>query len=94
MSNARIFFAGMGTSILLLGAGFSGGLILAKTAMEPVPQTRATAADRLQPARVVLPASADAAPTPTQPAADPKPATSEQPAPAQILPAKDMQSRD
>jgi hypothetical protein len=62
MSNARIFFAGMGTSVLLLGMGFGSGLMLARTATEPVTQNRATTADRLPPARVVLPASAEAAP--------------------------------
>jgi hypothetical protein len=64
MSNARIFFAGVATTILLIGAGFGGGLMMAKTAMEPAPQTRATAADRLPPARVVLPPSSEAATTP------------------------------
>jgi len=62
MSNARTFFAGMGTSVLLLGAGFGGGLMLARTAVEPVTQNRATAADRLPSARVILPASAEPAP--------------------------------
>ena len=55
MSDARIFFAGMGTTVLLLGAGFSGGLMLASTAIDSLPQNKVTAADRLQPARVVLP---------------------------------------
>ena len=63
MSNARTFFAGMGTSVLLLGAGFGGGLMLARTTVEPATQNRATAAaDRLPSARVVLPASAEPAP--------------------------------
>jgi len=52
----------MGTSVLLLGVGFGGGLMLARTAVEPVTQNRATAADRLPSVRVVLPASAEAAP--------------------------------
>jgi hypothetical protein len=68
MSNARIFFAGMGTSVLLLGAGFGSGLMLARMATEPVIQSRATAADRLPPARVVLPASAEAPPARLAPA--------------------------
>ena len=67
MSNAHIFFAGVGTTILLIGAGFSGGLMVAKTAMEPAPQTRAAAPDRLPPARVVLPASSEAPTTPPPP---------------------------
>jgi hypothetical protein len=93
MSNARIFFAGMGTTVLLLGAGFSGGLMLASTAIDSLPQNKATAADRLQPARVVLPATTEAAPAPAQPAAAPESAAnSKQPAQAQNLPAKEMQA--
>ena len=62
-------FAGIGTTILLIGTGFGGGLMLARTAMEPVPPSRETAADRLQPVRLILPASAEAAPPPaTKPA--------------------------
>ena len=67
MSNARMFFAGIGTTILLIGTGFGGGLMLARTAMEPVPPSRETAADRLQPVRIILPASAEAAPRPAPP---------------------------
>jgi type IV secretory pathway VirB10-like protein len=68
MTNARIFFAGVGTAILLIGAGFSGGLMLAKTAMEPVAASSSRAvADRLPPARVILPASAEAASPPQPP---------------------------
>ena len=93
MSDARIFFAGMGTTVLLLGAGFSGGLMLASTAIDSLPQNKVTAADRLQPARVVLPATTEAAPAVVQPAAAPEPAaTSKQPAQAQTLPAKEMQA--
>jgi hypothetical protein len=61
MSTARVFFAGVGTTILLIGAGFGGGLMLANMAMEPVPQNAATPMDRLPAARVILPASAEAA---------------------------------
>jgi hypothetical protein len=93
MSDARIFFAGMGTTVLLLGAGFSGGLMLASTAIDSLPQNKVTAADRLQPARVVLPTTTEAAPAVVQPAAAPEPAaTSKQPAQAQNLPAKEMQA--
>ena len=90
MSNARIFFAGMGTTVLLLGAGFSGGLMLASTAIDSLPQNKTAAADRLQPVRVVLPATAEAAPAPAQPATSV--ATSGQPAQAQNPPAKEMQA--
>jgi hypothetical protein len=93
MSNARIFFAGVGTTILLIGAGFGGGLMMAKTAMEPAPQTRATAADRLPPARVVLPASSEAATTPPQPEAAVPAALPQQQAQPPITSATDLSAR-
>jgi hypothetical protein len=65
MSNARVFFAGVATTIFLIGAGFGGGLMMGKTAMEPTPPSRTIAADRLPSVRVILPASAEAAPSPT-----------------------------
>ena len=33
-SNLRIFFAGVGTTFILLGVGFGGGLMMAKSALE------------------------------------------------------------
>ena len=33
-SNVRIFFAGVGTTFILLGVGFGGGLMMAKSALE------------------------------------------------------------
>jgi hypothetical protein len=92
MSNGRIFFAGVAATVLLLGAGFGGGLMLARTAMEPVPQNRVAASDHLPPARVILPPSAQAAPAPTIEAAVPPPAPSPQlEARAQVVPAKDVE---
>jgi type IV secretory pathway VirB10-like protein len=96
MSNARIFFAGMGTSVLLLGMGFGSGLMLARTATEPVTQNRATTADRLPPARVVLPASAEAAPARLAPGETlvatgvSAPQSEERP---QLAPARDVQAQ-
>lgn len=70
MTNARIFLAGVGTTILLIAAGFSGGLMFARTAMEPMAATSSRAvADRLPPARVILPGSAEAAAPPQLPPA-------------------------
>jgi hypothetical protein len=63
-SSARIFFAGVGTTFVILAIGFGGGLMLAKTAMEPAAPSRSLV-DRLPPARIILPASAEAA-TPSQ----------------------------
>jgi len=77
MTNARIFFAGVGTTILLIGAGFGGGLMLAKSTMQSTPPSRTMAADRLPPVRVILPASAEAAPpSASAPAAEAVPAAS------------------
>ena len=94
MSNARIFFAGVGTTILLIGSGFGGGLMMAKTAMEPAAPSRMTTADRLPPARVILPASAEAAPAPTPAAppveAAPVPTTQLQ---ANVVPSTDISAR-
>jgi len=67
-SSARIFFAGVGTTFFILAVGFGGGLMLAKTAMEPAAPSRSVV-DRLPPARIILPASAETA-TPSQPPAD------------------------
>jgi outer membrane biosynthesis protein TonB len=75
-SNARIFFAGVGTTFVILAIGFGGGLILAKTAMEPSASSRSVA-DQPPPVRVILPASAEAAmppQPPVEPAAAPEPA--------------------
>jgi type IV secretory pathway VirB10-like protein len=63
-SSARIFFAGVGTTFFILAIGFGAGLMLAKTAVEPAAPSRSLV-DRLPPARIILPASAEAA-TPSQ----------------------------
>lgn len=59
----RIFFAGVATTVLLIGAGFSGGVMLGKTAMD-IPQTKEQAVaspEKLPPpARIVLPAVTEA----------------------------------
>ena len=59
-SNAQIFFAGVGTTFAILGAGFGGGAFMANSALkERTHQTRA--AEQPSPIRVILPASAEAA---------------------------------
>jgi hypothetical protein len=61
-SNARIFFAGIGTSFVILAVGFGAGLILAKSALhDPSLPTRATS-EPSHGLRVILPASAEPAP--------------------------------
>jgi hypothetical protein len=64
-SNAGIFFAGVGTTFIILGAGFGGGLMMAKSALNDPSgyQTRASA-EPPSPVRVILPSSAEAAQPP------------------------------
>jgi type IV secretory pathway VirB10-like protein len=86
-SNAGIFFAGVGTTFIILGAGFGGGLMMAKSALkEPTGyQTRASA-EPPSPARVILPSTAEAAQPPQQVATTPQP-----PLPPQVQPVKEAQ---
>jgi len=86
-SNAGIFFAGVGTTFIILGAGFAGGLMMAKSALnEPIGYRNiASAAEPPPPARVIVPSSAEAA-EPPQPS--PQIATAPQPLP-QIQPVKE-----
>jgi len=75
-SNARIFFAGVGTTFVILAIGFGGGLMLAKSALhDPSGQTRANS-EAARGMRVILPASAEpalqvTAAVPTEPQAQP-----------------------
>src|SRR4051794_32528562 len=68
-SNAGIFFAGVGTTFIILGAGFGGGLMMATSALnEPIEyRNLASAPKPPSPIRVILPSSAAAAQNP-QPA--------------------------
>jgi hypothetical protein len=88
-SNAGIFFAGMGTTFIILGAGFGGGLMMAKSALnEPIGYRRlASAPEPPSPARIVLPSSAEAAQPPQPP---PQIAAAPQP-PPEIQPVKEAQ---
>jgi hypothetical protein len=60
-SNIRIFFAGVGTTFVILAVGFSGGLMLAKSALHDRPQQmRASASSEPAPVmRVILPPSSE-----------------------------------
>jgi hypothetical protein len=60
-SNARIFFAGVGTSFVILAVGFSGGLMLAKTALNDPPQQMRATSEPASGMRVVLPPSSEPA---------------------------------
>ena len=61
-SNFRIFFAGVGTSFIILGVGFGSGLMMAKSALEePTGYRSGTSSEPLPPARVILPSTTEAA---------------------------------
>jgi outer membrane biosynthesis protein TonB len=66
VSSARIFFAGVGTTFVILGLGFGSGLLMANSAMKE-PAYQKSRVEQAAPARVVLPTSAEAAQAPTPP---------------------------
>lgn len=66
-SNARIFFAGIGTTFLIIGAGFGGGLMFAKSALHDQMPVQTRASSQLNPVRVILPTTAEAAEAPQAP---------------------------
>jgi type IV secretory pathway VirB10-like protein len=67
-SNAGIFFAGVGSTFFILGAGFGGGLMMAKSALkEPTGYQSRVSAEPPSPARIILPTSAEAAQPPQPP---------------------------
>jgi hypothetical protein len=85
-SGAHVFFAGVGTTFVILAIGFGGGLMLAKTAVHDIPaQTRASS-EKASPVRVILPASAEAA-HPPQPGS----AVPSEPEP-QVQPVREVQA--
>ncbi|NEV01436.1 hypothetical protein [Bradyrhizobium uaiense] len=96
-SKAMIFFAGVGTTFIILGAGFGGGLLLANSALKDPAgaQARVSSREPAEPARVVLPSTAEAAQAP-QPATQREPATPEPATPPQPQlqpePVKDVQT--
>jgi hypothetical protein len=63
-SSASIFFAGIGTTFIIIGTGFGGGLMFANSAVHEVPaQTRASS-HLTDPVRIILPTTAEAAAAP------------------------------
>ena len=68
MPNTAAFFAGVGTTFVILAVGFGGGLMMANTAMEPhaVEKQARAPANATPSVRVILPASAEPA-MPPQP---------------------------
>ena len=90
-SNGSIFFAGVGTTFLILGVGFGSGLMMANSALKDPGRAESRAsAQAPSPLRVVLPASAEAA----EPKAPPQQAASapETAAPAPMPPAREAQA--
>jgi len=64
-SSARIFFAGVGTTFLILGVGFGGGLFMADSALKESSGSQAKSrVEQAVPARVILPTTAQAAEAP------------------------------
>ena len=68
-SNARIFFAGVGTTFVILAVGFAAGLMMASSTLQATTGRAGSTSVRLAPVRVILPASAEPAqpPQPLQP---------------------------
>jgi hypothetical protein len=83
------FFAGIGTTFVVLAVGFGGGLMMAKSALkEPGGYQTRAASEALTPVRVILPNSAETAQEPQQQASPPpEPATQQA-----IQPAKQVQA--
>ena len=67
-TSAGAFFAGIGTTFVILGVGFGGGLIMAESTLkEPSGLQARAASEALTPVRVILPSSAEAAQPPQEP---------------------------
>jgi hypothetical protein len=64
VSTARIFFAGIGTTFLIIAAGFGAGLMFAQTALHDTPVQTRTASKPIDPVRMILPTTAEAATAP------------------------------
>jgi type IV secretory pathway VirB10-like protein len=101
-STERIFFAGVATTVLLIGTGFSGGVMLGKAAVDvpaKAPQAVALQNDAPPPTRVILPVAAVPAPSrpaapPVQEAAAPTPLPQANPESApEFIPVKDVHSQ-
>jgi outer membrane biosynthesis protein TonB len=79
-SNARIFFAGVGTTFVILAVGFGTGLMMASSTLQGTIGRAGSNSERLASVRVILPASAEPA-QPPQPLQPEQPTTTAIPAP-------------
>ena len=86
-SNARIFFAGVGTTFVVLAVGFGGGLMMASSMLQDPTGRAPSAAARLAPVRVILPTSAE----PAQPPQPAQPMTPASPAPGSVPQAQQVE---
>ena len=89
-SHAGIFFAGVGTTFIILGAGFGAGIMMATSALkDPVGYQKHTSDEPPPPARVILPSTAEAAqpPQPSQQTAT----APEPPPPPPLQPTKEVE---
>jgi hypothetical protein len=95
-STERIFFAGVATTVLLIGGGFGGGVLLGKAAVDAPQKLTQMVASPSPPARVILPDMAAAAATaravqPTIPNNPPQ--AKVEPAP-EVIPVKDVSKQE
>jgi hypothetical protein len=51
-SSAGIFFAGIGTAFIIIGAGFGGGLMFANSAVHNVPAQMRASSHLMDPVRI------------------------------------------
>jgi hypothetical protein len=64
-NSGRAFFAGVGSTFVILALGFGGGLMMAQSALKEPSATQSRAASvALAPVRIILPNSAEAAQPP------------------------------
>jgi type IV secretory pathway VirB10-like protein len=66
-SSTRSFFAGVGTTFVILGLGFGGGLLMADSALKQPDNYQKNRVEQASPVRVILPTTAEAAQAPTPP---------------------------
>ena len=98
-SSARIFFAGVGTTFLILGVGFGGGLFMANSALKELGNQPKSRVEQAAPARIILPTTAQAAEAPksqepVQQAAAVEPVASPPPEPVKAQPEKKVEKVD
>jgi type IV secretory pathway VirB10-like protein len=84
ISNARIFFAGVATTFLILGIGFAGGMMLAASALHDRPAQMRASSESSPAVKVILPVTAE-------PSLQVPPAAQTPEAPPQVQPVKEVE---